>query len=357
MSDQHSSNVLPRRTFLLQTAGLGGAAVFAGASFRAPAQTAAAPDWKQRIGIAFYTVRDLMASNYEGIVAKLAEIGYKEVEPASGYNNMDPKSFRAMLDRYGLKMPSTHTDYPNGTGAELERQLEAQQIMGLRYTEIRPAPGPGRKPGSPPPRLGPGGVPLPPGAYYNTATGIVYNSFKELGAFGPNQPRVTLESVKKRAAELNANGKIAKKFGIKLFVHNHTGEFEKLLDSDQTTYDVLLAETDPDLVVMQIDIAWTYIAGVDPIELFKKNPGRYELWHIKDVFGLKTVKPGLSPNERVSSMAFAPVGAGQIDHKTLFNHAKLAGLKHFVVEQDNAACFGDSLAAARLSYENLKAIL
>ena len=351
LSENHANGPL-RRTFLKQAAAVSGAALFAPAWKDALAQAQGTTDWKKQIGIEFYTVRDLMATDYEGVVAKLAQIGYKEVEPASGYNHMDPKSFRAMLDRYGLSMPSTHTDYPSGTGAELERQLEAQQIMGLKYTEIRSGAMPGRGAGR-----GPGSAPLAPGAYYNPATGVTHNSFKELEAFGPNQPRVTLDSVKKRAAEFNANGKIARKFGIKLFVHNHTGEFEKLIDSDKTEYDVLLAETDPELVVMQLDLGWVYVAGLDPIEMFQHNPGRFELWHIKDVFGLKTVNPKLSPSQRTSSMAFAPVGAGQIDYKNVFAHAKMAGLKHFVVEQDNAACFGDSLAAARLSYENLKAIL
>lgn len=341
-----------RRTFLKQAAVAGGAAMLTGGLMDAPAQAEQATDWKKQIGIAFYTVRDLMLTDYEGIVAKLAQIGYKECEPASGYNKMDPKAFRAMLDRYGFSMPSTHTDYPNGTGAQLEKQLEAQQIMGLKYTEIVSSGG--LFPGGP---RGPKGNPLPPGSYYNPSNGSIHNSFKELGAFGPDQPREKLEAVKKRAAQLNANGKIAKKFGIKLFVHNHTGEFERLLDSDTTAFDVVIAETDPELVVIQLDIGWTYISGLDPIELFKKNPGRFELWHIKDVFGLKTVDPKLSPTQRISSMAFAPAGAGQIDWKNVFANAKLAGLKHFVVEQDNAACFGDSLAAARVSYENLKAIL
>jgi len=110
-------------------------------------------------------------------------------------------------------------------------------------------------------------------------------------------------------------------------------------------------------VTMQLDIGWTYIAGVDPIALFKAHPGRFELWHIKDVFGLKTVNPSLGPNARTSSMAFAPVGTGQIDFKAVFANASLAGLKHFAVEHDNAAAWGDSLAAARVSYRNLARIL
>jgi sugar phosphate isomerase/epimerase len=78
---------------------------------------------------------------------------------------------------------------------------------------------------------------------------------------------------------------------------------------------------------------------------------------VKDVFGLKTVNPSLGPNARTSSMALCPVGTGHIDFKPVFAQATLAGLKHFVVEQDNAAAWGDSLAAARVSYQNLKEML
>jgi sugar phosphate isomerase/epimerase len=144
---------------------------------------------------------------------------------------------------------------------------------------------------------------------------------------------------------------------MKLLVHNHTGEFEKLVDNPRTSFDILVEETDPALVTMQLDLVWTYIAGVDPIALFKAHPGRFELWHIKDVFGLRTVNPSLGPNARVSSMALVPVGTGHIDFKPVFAQASLAGLKHFAIEQDNAAAWGDSLAAARVSYQNLAGML
>jgi sugar phosphate isomerase/epimerase len=223
--------------------------------------------------------------------------------------------------------------------------------MGIKYTEIRSgADGSGRAPAR-----GPSG--LPPGAYYNPGTPTVRNSFTEMEVFGPYQPPVTLEAAKRRAAELNANGRIASKFGIKLFVHNHTGEFEHLADSDKTEYDILLSETDPGLVTMQLDIGCVYVAGLDPLEMFRKNPGRFELWHVKDVFGLKTVNPKLSPNQRQGSMAFGPVGTGHIDYKKVFAGAGTAGLKHFAVEQDNAAVWGDSLAAARVSYQNLQKMI
>ena len=316
--------------------------------FVASAQTS---DWKGRIGLELYTVRDQMAVDFEGVLTKIAAIGYKEIEPANGYNNMSPARFRSMLDRLGLTMPSTHSG-ASGTGAELEKQLEGFQTMGIRYTEIS-AGGRGAGAGS----SSRTDAPLPPGAYFNPSTRVVHNAFTEAEAFGPYQPPATLDSVKRLAAQLNANGKIAQKFGMKILVHNHTGEFEKLTDSAMTTYEVVLSETDPSLVTMQLDIGWAYIAGVDPIALFKTHPGRFELWHIKDVFGLKTVNPSLGPNARVSSTAFAPVGVGQINYQRVFANAALAGLKHFEIEHDNAAAWGDSLAAARLSYQNMAKVL
>ena len=337
-----------RREFIRDVAAYGAATLAAGTLGDI---VAAQSGWQSRVGLELYTVRDLMATDFEGVLAKVAAIGYKEIEPANGYNNMAPAKFRAMLDRLGLTMPSTHSG-ATGTGLELEKQLEAFQVMGIKYTEISAGAPAAARSGAP--RTA---SPLPAGAYFNPGTGVVHNAFTEAEAFGPYQPPDSLEAVKRRAAQLNANGSIAHKFGMKVLVHNHTGEFEKLTDSPRTTYDVLLAETDPSLVTMQLDIGWAYIAGVDPIALFKSHPGRFELWHIKDVFGLKTVNRSRGPNARTSSMAFAPIGAGQIDFKAVFANASLAGLKHFAIEHDNAAAWGDSLAAAKVSYRNLARIL
>lgn len=360
-----------RRQFL-QDATLGAAAAVVAGRVQpiAASQASGTSPWRSKIGLELYTVRDLLTDDYEGTLAKVAAIGYTEVEP-TGYNNMPPKDFRAMLDRHKLTMPSTHSA-ARGEGAELEKMLEGFQIMGIKYTEIQAGGARGGGPAAAPAARGAGPAPtgsrgttpvagrpanLPPGAYYDAGTGIVHNAFKETEAFGPYQPPVTLDSVKRRCEQLNANGKIAQKFGMKMLVHNHTGEFEKTSDSPRTSYDVLLEETDPALVTMQIDLGWAYIAGVDPLALFKAHPGRFELWHVKDVFGLKKVNPSLGPNARVSSMALVPVGSGHIDWKPVFAQAQLAGLKHFAIEQDNAASWGDSLAAARVSYQGLAAVL
>jgi sugar phosphate isomerase/epimerase len=335
-----------RREFL-QDATLGAAAALAAGSAASLAGAPRTPSpWRSRIGLELYTVRDRLTADFEGTLAKIAAIGYTEVEP-TGYNNMSPKDFRALLDRYKLTMPSTHAP-ARGSGADLERQLEGFQVMGIKYTEIQPAAGRGAA--MPDPRRP---ATLPPGGYFDAGTGRVRNSFKETEAFGPYQVPGSLDEVKRRAAQLNDHGKIAGKFGMKMLMHNHTVEFEKLTDSHRTTYDVILEETDPALVTMQLDLGWAYIAGVDPLALFNAHPGRFELWHVKDVFGLKTVNPSLGPSARTSSMAICPVGTGHIDFAPIFAQASFAGLKHFVVEQDNAAAWGDSLAAARVSFENL----
>src|SRR5581483_9285884 len=114
-----------RRSFLKQ---------FAGALALPSLLAQTGTDWKKQIGLELYTVRDLFSKDYEGMLAKVAEIGYKEVEAADAYNQMQPKQYRALLDKYGLSMPSTHSGATDGPG--LEKELEGFQIMGLKYTEV-----------------------------------------------------------------------------------------------------------------------------------------------------------------------------------------------------------------------------
>jgi len=299
-----------RRDFLKQLASAGGALAF-GAS----TGLAAATDWKKQIGLEMYTVRDLTPKDYEGTLAKVAEIGYKEIEPASAnYANMEPKQFRAMLDRHGITMPSTHIGAT--AGPNLEKELEGFQIMGLKYTEVR------------------GG-----------------------GGGGGGQAQPTEESVKHTAEQLNTHGKLTKKFGMKMLYHNHAQEFQPFAGKASRPYDILLAETDPSLVAMQLDIGWATVAGQNVLEMFKKNPGRFELWHVKDARGIKNMDPHLNQRERMRAAMLVPFGQGEIDYKPFFAAADLAGMKHFCIEQDNAADWGDSVAAARVSFQNLSKIL
>ena len=142
-----------------------------------------------------------------------------------------------------------------------------------------------------------------------------------------------------------------------MLIHNHTQEFQPIEGSSLLPYDILLAETDPELVAMQLDIGWASVAGQNILEMFHKSPGRYELWHVKDVRGIKNMSAQMTQPERQRSAMLVPVGQGEVDYKTIFASAELAGLKHYCIEQDNAADWGDSIAAARVSYQNLIKLL
>ena len=334
-----------RRSFLRNT---GGVLLVAGGLRESLAQIA--PNWKNQIGIELFTVRGLLDKDYEGTLAKLAAMGYKEVEPADPYGKMEPKQYKAMLDKYGLKMYSTHSAASDGP--DLEKQLEGQALMGIKYSNIRGA-RPGGAGGAGGARRGEGAAP-PGGA---RAAGDPQAAARR-GA-GQQQPRPpqSVESVKRSCEELNKYGAILKKFGMKNHIHNHAGEFDLLADGKTTQYDVYLAETDPDLVAMQIDIGWAYMAGQDVLAMFKKSPGRYELWHVKDA-KYKHADPKLTPSERARASQIVTMAEGDVDYKAIFAQAKLAGLKYFVIEQDTAGQGGrDTLEDCRIAYQNLYRVL
>ena len=166
---------------------------------------------------------------------------------------------------------------------------------------------------------------------------------------------MTEEAAKRMAAELNEHGKLAKKYGMKILVHNHTQEFEYVTGSKTVRpFDIQLAETDPSLVAMQLDIGWASVAGQNILEMFQKNPGRYELWHVKDATGLKGIDQSLSPNQRRGASKLVPVGQGDVDYRAIFAKADLAGLKHYCIEQDNAVESSDSVAVAKANYDGLR---
>lgn len=296
-------------------------------------QAEMAPNWTAQIGLELYTVRDIMAKDFQGTLEKVAQIGYKEVEPATGYGEMSPNAFRALLDRLGLRAPSTHSGIIEGEDAAVEKQLEGFKIMGIQYASLdaaRPQRARVRRPFTPAER-----------------SQIIARMSRSR----------TVDDVKREAALYNRYGKLAQKFGIKILRHNHTMEFQPCQGSEQTPYDILLADTDPELVVMQMDIGWATVAGQNPIELFHKHPGRFVLWHVKDVACLKCLPPVTDEFARLRAARLVPVGEGEINYGNIFKYAGLAGMKHFAIEQDSAADWGDSIAAARVSFEHLRSTL
>jgi sugar phosphate isomerase/epimerase len=357
MSWTPDSPAVDRRTFLQAVAAIGGGALATACARSLPgamapagsaASSASLAAWRDRIGLQLFTVRDRFPADYPGTLLAVARIGYKEVQPTISYGTHTLPQIKEFLDRAGLVAPTTHVSPP--AGDDLERTLDAYAAIGHRYTTVNV--GGGRRGGG---AGAPGGA---PGAA--PAAGVTPASAAPAGeARPPRAPaaRQTLDAVKRTAQQLNEAGRVTQKHGIKVIVHNHTVEFEPLADSSQRPYDVLLAETDPSLVAMELDIGWATVAGQHAVDLFKQAPGRFEVWHVKDIAGLAALNALTSQSERQRAARIVPLGDGEIDYRPIFAQAALAGMKHFYVEQDSAPQSGDSLAAAATSYRNLAKLL
>lgn len=301
---------------------------------------AGSQEWSNKVGFALFTVRAALARDADAVMAEIASMGIREVQPRT-YLDRSHKEFRALLDRHGLTCHSTHEFSIPGPG--LERELESLASIGIGYVRF----------------------PLPD-APDSDSGGVTGRGGRQLNAPPANSGRgrgggadmvETPEMMKRTAEYLNRNGAIARRFGMKALYHNHTTEFQRYPGESLLPYEVLLAESDPDLVAMEIDLGWAAVAGHDILKMFQAHPGRFELWHVKDAFGLRHLTPAMNQLERRANVMLTPVGLGEVDYKSYFEHAGTAGLKHFYIEQDNADAWGDALAATRVSIRNLKALL
>ena len=294
---------------------------FIGTSIAATFTAAAKPAWAadtthhiDRVGVQLYTVRAAMKTDFEGTIAKVAAVGYKEVEfagilaPDKGYFGRSPKDVRAILDKNGLSSPSCHIDY-DLVEKKWPEALEAAKIVGHSY--------------------------------------IICPWIDEKQRAQPGGW--------KRAANLfNKAGEASKKAGIQFGYHNHSFEFDPALSLDgKLPYDFLLAETDPKLVTMELDLCWISVAGKDPLDYFEKYPGRFPLVHVKD-----WIKDSSTPSEYKGAMGqsvkfggrMADVGQGSINWKKLFAHSEKAGIQHYFVENDEPKSAFDDI---KISYDYL----
>lgn len=262
---------------------------------------------KNFIGLQLYTVRDAMAADPAGTLAKVAAIGYNSVEGATytgsqKFYGMTPAEFVAQLKQNGLMMPSAH--YRLG-----EETANGNPVKGTMLHEWEKA------------------------VEDAAAVGIRYMVCAYLSA----QERGDINHYKKFATELNKAGETCKKAGIQFCYHNHDFEFVNI--EGQKPYDIILNETDKDLVKMELDLYWVNKIGVNPVDLFAQNKGRFPLWHVKDM-------------DNTPDHAFTEVGNGTIDFKNIFTHAKDAGMKYFFVEQDRTP--GDPFDSIKKSIAYIK---
>ena len=236
---------------------------------------------QKALGVQLFSIRDAIAKNLEGALEHLAGLGYNNVE-LFGYNGTffgkTPKEFKSILDRTGFTAISSHhttgiVTKGKGTLSDgWDKAVEDVHFIGAGYMVC---------------------------AYLfpNERTPEIYASLPEM---------------------LSKAGTTTKSAGIQFAYHNHDFEFEKF--NDTLVYDFLIANTPSDLVKMEMDLYWISKAGHDPVKYFDKYPGRFELWHVKDM--------------QAGTKDITEVGNGTIDFDRIFAARDKAGLKHWFVEQD-----------------------
>lgn len=249
-------------------------------------------------GLALYTLRDDMGTNAKATLQEVANNGYKYIE-AAGYEDgkfygMTPSEFKSTLKSLGLKPISTHQG--SVTLENADQMMADVKAAGFKYFVI----------------------PVPP-------MGM------DMGMKG---------NVQELAEVLNTLGEKAKKAGLKLLYHNHDFEFKKN-DQGIVPIDYLLENLDSKYVNFQMDLYWVTKAGANPIAYFNKYPGRFKIWHVKDMD---------------SQGRFAPVGSGSINFATILDNKKLSGMKYYMVEQDMTYDGLKPLEAIKISHEGLKKI-
>ncbi|RIH65497.1 sugar phosphate isomerase/epimerase [Mariniphaga sediminis] len=257
------------------------------------------------VGLQLYTIRDAMTADVQGSLKKLSDLGYKNLELANysdgKFYGFTPTEFKKMVNDLGMEIISSHTS------------VEAEGITTESAKKMA-------------------------------------DDHAELGVQYCVQPWVeekdrNVESYKKMVADWNEVGRIMKDVGIQFGYHNHNFEFANL-DGIVPYYDIFMPEMDPDLITMEIDFFWVSKAGQDPVEMFKKYPGRFQLFHMKDMFTKE------APFYDVTKNDIAPVGAGVIDFKNILAAKEVAGMKYLFVEDDNQGN-GKPFEALETSIHNL----
>lgn len=268
---------------------------------------------KKKLAIQLFSLPKMCIEDFPGTLKMLAAMGYKELElfgpypfstqkakdqwaglaslvgfNGSGYFNRDIKEVKMLLDDHGLTSPSAHTDL-DSLIKKMGALGQAAYTLGHKYVVL--------------PAI-------------------------------PDEYRKTLDDYKKMAETFNKIGAEAIKNGIQFAYHNH-GYGIKPKDG-VIPLEIIINNTDPGLVFLEMDIFWTTAGGADPVELLSKYPNRYKMLHIKDMKHRATFSgDGGDASQWVALWPeMTSAGDGVLDLKSLFKKAKKSGIEHFIVEQD-----------------------
>ncbi|MBC7887541.1 MAG: sugar phosphate isomerase/epimerase [Ferruginibacter sp.] len=238
-----------------------------------------------KVGIQLYSLRDDIEKNVKSVISKVAAAGYKEVETyglskEGQFFGLSVSEFAQLLKANNLTSPSGHylpekMLFENGDGDDVKKLCEVGHTLGHRY--------------------------------------IVIPHLEE-------DKRKTIDQYKALAARMNIAGKICRNAGLQLAYHNH--DFEFLQINGQRGYDIFMNETDKDLVKLELDLYWVVSAGLDPIDFFKKQPGRFPMVHVKDM-------------DKADRTKNTEIGNGSINFKRILASSAVAGIKHYYLEQEN----------------------
>ena len=247
------------------------------------------------LGLQLYSLRELLPTDFDGTLKAIAAAGYTEVE-AAGFYAMSAQDFKQSMDKAALRCVSAH--YPlNMLQPNLENVLNYAKDAGLQYVVC-----------SSPSLKDPSKVKISP---------------KDPGYHEAWVQAFTVDDWKWNAEQFNQIAGRVKGYGMKFGYHNHTTEFHKV--GKTVGYDVLIQQTDPELVTFEMDCGWVAVAGYNPAEYLTKYPTRISMLHVKD-FDLKSRKEPLQSTE---------LGHGTIDYRPIFEAAKKGGhITHYFVEQE-----------------------
>lgn len=266
-------------------------------------------------GLQLFTFFNTIDSDVKGTLQQIAAAGYKNIESAfskkGGFYGMKPKEFASMLKDMGMNWKSHHA-----IGAPFKLPAGAKPPVGAD--------------GKP--------IVIPPMKNLQDNYQEIVDDAAEGGLpflVCAGTPINSLAEIKSSIAVLNKTAEAAHKAGIQFAYHNHDREFATI--DGVVPYELLLSETDPKLMKMELDVAWSIKGGANPVALFEKHPGRFPLWHVKDLDA-----------ERKTVL---PVGKGTIDYKPVFAAAAKAGLTYYFVEHDMPA---DAVESIKESMTYLK---
>jgi sugar phosphate isomerase/epimerase len=227
-------------------------------------------------GIQLWSVKQALGKDPLAVLKQLSENGYKKIESFEGpkgmFWGMKNTEFKKVMDDLGMNIVSSHCN-DTGNLATFERKAAEAGEIGMKYLIC---------------------------AYKG--------------------PQKSLDNFKKFTEEFNSCGEIAKKHGLRFAYHNHDYSF-KAMDG-VVPQDLMINDTNPDLVDFEMDMYWTVAAGVDPVAYMDKHPNRFKLVHVKDL------------TKTATGHESCVIGKGTIDYKTLLPKVAKRGVQHMIVEQE-----------------------